>query len=82
MQSQILQAIAPVITPRGDTFTVRAYGEYKNQMTGNTAKAYCEAVVQRVVSPVDPTDDIIKPEGEFGRRFKIISFRWLTPKEL
>lgn len=82
LQSQILQAIGPVITPRGDTFTVRSYGEYKNTITGDTSKAYCEAVVQRVANPVDPTDDAVSPKSEFGRKFKIVSFRWLTPAEL
>ncbi len=81
-QSDILAMIGPYITVRGDTFVVRAYGESKNPMTGTTSKAYCEAVVQRSSEPIDPQDDVIAPESPFGRRFNIVSFRWLTPAEL
>lgn len=81
-QADILSMIGPVITVRGDTFTIRAYGECKNKMTGAVSKAYCEAVVQRSSDPVEPTDDIVAPESAFGRRFNIVSFRWLTPAEL
>lgn len=81
-QRDILSMIAPFITTRGDTFTVRAYGESKNPMTGNISKAYCEAVVQRSVQPIEGSDDIVAPESPFGRRFNIVSFRWLTPAEL
>lgn len=82
MQSQLLTAYAPFMTVRGDTFTVRAYGEYKNPMTGTSAKAYCEALVQRSSETVEASDDIVAPTGPFGRKFKIVSFRWLTPAEL
>ena len=82
LQSQILTGMAPFITVRGDTFTIRAYGEHKNVMTGTTSKAYCEAIVQRSSEPVEASDDIIAPEGAFGRRFNVVSFRWLTPAEL
>lgn len=81
-QSQILNAIGPVITARGDTFTVRAFGEYKNPMSNSSAKMYCEAVVQRSVEPVESGDDKLSPHGSFGRKFKIVSFRWLSPSEL
>lgn len=82
LQSQLLTAYAPFMTVRGDTFTIRAYGEYLNPMTGTSAKAYCEALVQRSAEPVEPSDDIVKPLEPFGRKFKIVSFRWLTPAEL
>ena len=81
-QSQILSAIGPVITARGDTFIVRAFGEYKNPMSDSSAKIYCEAVVQRSVEPVKSGDDKLSPQGNFGRKFKIVSFRWLSPEEL
>ena len=81
-QADILSMIGPVATLRGDTFTIRAYGECKNKMTGAVSKAYCEAVVQRSSDPIEPTDDIVAPESAFGRRFNIVSFRWLTPAEL
>ena len=81
-QADILAMIGPFITVRGDTFTIRAYGESKNAMTGTTSKAYCEAVVQRSCEPVNSADNIIAPESPFGRRFNIVSFRWLSPAEL
>ena len=81
-QSQILNAIGPVIAARGDTFVIRAYGEHKNPLSGSVSKSYCEAVVQRAADPVMSGDDKIAPEGAFGRKFKIVSFRWLAPGEL
>ena len=80
--ADILQQIGSLITVRGDTFLVRAYGEAINAMTGTSSKAYCEAIVQRTTEPVDPTDDELAPQSEFGRKFKVISFRWLTPAEI
>lgn len=80
--ADILQQIGSLISVRGDTFLVRAYGEAVNAMTGTSSKAYCEAIVQRTTEPVDPTDDEIAPQSEFGRKFKVISFRWLTPAEI
>lgn len=81
-EADILQQIGSVISVRGDTFLVRAYGEAVNAMTGTSSKAYCEALVQRMTDPVDPSDDEVAPKSEFGRKFKIVSFRWLTPAEI
>ncbi len=81
-QADLLNMLGPIITVRGDTFIIRAYGESKNQITGATSKAYCEAVVQRSSEVVNPKDDIVKPTSPFGRRFNVVSFRWLTPAEL
>jgi hypothetical protein len=53
------------------------------------ATAWCEAIVQRVPDFVDATDQPtaifkdLKPINQtFGRRYEIISFRWLTPSEV
>lgn len=81
-QSDLLSELAPFMAVRGDTFTVRAYGECKNSITGTLSKAYCEAVVQRSSEPVEGGDDVVAPQSSFGRRFNIVSFRWLTPTEL
>lgn len=81
-QADLLSMLGPTITVRGDTFVVRAYGESKNPFTQGVAKAYCEAVVQRVAEPVDPMDEYEAPLSEFGRKFKVVSFKWLTPSEL
>lgn len=89
-QGDIMMALAPVITVRGDTFRVRAYGESRNPEGEVVAKAWCEAIVQRVPEYLDPTDKAeVKPAAlqseanqRFGRRFSITSFRWLSPEEV
>jgi len=46
MQSDLLEPLAPALTTRGDTFTIRAYGESKRN--GKVvARAYIEAIVER-----------------------------------
>lgn len=89
-QGDLLMALAPIITVRGDTFRIRAYGESKGPDGAILAKAWCEAIVQRVPEYLDPVDDPeLKPEQlqeesnkHFGRRFNITSFRWLSPEEV
>jgi hypothetical protein len=44
-QGDVLTPLAPVISPRSDTFLIRTYGE-PDEETG--IKRYCEAVVQRI----------------------------------
>lgn len=90
LQGDILQALSPYMTVRSDTFTIRAYGEARNPATGKvTATAYCEAVVQRFPDPIFSTtnpkpllEELASPSSVFGRRFSIISFRWLVPAEI
>ena len=82
-QADILTALAPYLRARSDTFMIRTYGETLNPITGETAgKAWLEASVQRFPETVDPADDIARPTGAFGRRFKIVSFRWLSPADI
>jgi len=58
MQQDIVQALSPAMTVRSDTFLVRAYGESVNPKTGEVlAKAWAEAVVQRVPEFVDSITD-------------------------
>jgi len=81
-QADIVSALAPFLRPRSDTFTVRSYGESVNPVTAEVSgKAWLEATVQRVPETVDG-GDIQKAAGAFGRRFKIISFRWLSPSDI
>jgi hypothetical protein len=120
MQQDLVQAFAPVMTPRSDTFVIRVYGEadksaanvistnYASLPSGVTAQAWGEAVVQRLPDYFDQTDSaltanastygltgITMPLGDatpsknvntlnqtFGRRFKIVSFRWINQNEL
>jgi hypothetical protein len=66
---------------------IRAYGDATDSTGKLAARAWCEAVVQRVPQPVEADDSGInsaragKP-GDFGRRFHITSFRWLTEEEI
>ena len=67
---------------------IRSYGDARDA-TGKiiTARAYCEAVVQRIPEYLDPADSAdalpaLPSNILFGRQFKIISFRWLTPAEI
>ncbi len=91
-QADILTPIAPIIQARSDTFVVRGYGEaLSSDGTRVLARAWCEAVVQRVPDYLDPTtdsaevalDDLQSPANRtFGRRFHIQSFRWLQEAEV
>ena len=88
-QADILTPIAPILSVRSDSFLIRAYGEcvVKGKVV---SRAWCEAVVERqpeFISPADsPNNSAVELQDEvnrrFGRRFEIISFRWLSPKEI
>ncbi len=97
MQADLLQPLAPILTTRGDTFVIRAYGEAKNVLTEKpNAKAWCEAVVQRVPDFIDSdttaggsgqpawteTDQLNTLNLKLGRQFRVISFRWLDPDQI
>jgi hypothetical protein len=85
-QADILQKLGPVLSARGDTFTIRGYGECRDAAGKVTARAWAEAVVQRTPQPLHPDaaglDPDTTPAGRFGRSFDIISFRWLNPSEI
>ncbi|MDB6080066.1 MAG: hypothetical protein JWO82_3813 [Akkermansiaceae bacterium] len=88
-QGDLLMALAPVITVRGDTFRIRTYGESRDSDDKVVASAWCEAIVQRIPDYVDPADqpeitgnDLKQVNQNFGRRFEIVSFRWLSPEEV
>lgn len=88
-QADVLQVIGPSLSARSDTFRVRAYGEARDDSERVRARAWCEAVVQRMPEFIDPdnaaTDrgsDLTRLNQRFGRRFEIISFRWLSEDEI
>lgn len=85
-QADLLTPLAPILTARGDTFRIRAYGEV-GPPNGSKASAWCEAVVQRVPDYVDAAEQPWAKPGtttntRFGRRYEIISFRWLNSSEI
>jgi hypothetical protein len=88
-QQDILRPLAPIMTSRGDTFTIRTYGETINPLTGKTeGKVWCEAVIQRVPDYLEATDaawevpTAASVNEKFGRRFKIVKFRWLSSDDV
>jgi len=89
-QADLLQVIGPSLSARSDTFRIRAYGESLDPESGNpVAKAWCEAVVQRLPEYLDSADaptergaELSEINKKFGRRFQIVSFRWLSPHEI
>jgi hypothetical protein len=88
-QADVLARIGAVLRPRSDTFIIRAAG-----LLGDPAspggQAWCEMVVQRSPDFVDPAanrpgdsmDSLNWVNRQFGRRYEIISFRWLAQEEL
>ena len=95
-QADLLQALGPVLTARSDTFTIRSYGEVLDPVNSTAAnpivisRAWCEATVQRLpdyvggeppeTSPVAST--LSAESARFGRRFQIVSFRWLSAGDI
>jgi Tfp pilus assembly protein PilV len=89
LQADVLSALGPTLSARSDTFTIRTYGDSVNPATGDiTGRAWCEAVVQRTPDYVNPslaatsTPAANSINATFGRRFQIVSFRWLGPDEI
>jgi type II secretory pathway pseudopilin PulG len=88
-QADVLRPLAPILSARDDTFTIRAYGDARDASGNITASATCEATVRRTRDYVDPTDaaeintlPTSTTNQTFGRRYQIISFRWLTNSEI
>lgn len=87
-QGALLTAFGSQITVRGDTFVIRTYGDCRDSAGKIKAKAWCEAVVQRNPEYVDPTNppeaygDLTPTNATFGRKFGIVSFRWLSQDEI
>lgn len=97
-QADVLEALAPSLSARSDTFVIRTYGESVNPATQVVdSRAWCEAVVQRLpdyVSPAatgsaagdpataDPAALQNNDNKTFGRRFVVVGFRWLTPADI
>ena len=88
-QADILRPLAPILSARDDTFTIRAYGDARDTAGKVIARAVCEAVVRRTRDFINPAElaDITKAPAitankNFGRRYEIASFRWLAADEV
>lgn len=90
-QADILGNFAEQLTARGDTFVIRSYGDALDKNGKVIARAWCEALVQRVPEYVNSADDphlkqadstLSESSKNFGRKIRIIAFRWLNPSEI
>jgi len=86
-QADVLQVLGPALSARSDTFVIRAYGDSVDADGKLQSRAWCEAVLQRTPRPITPDESGVNSklsgeEGDFGREFIIISFRWLSPGEV
>lgn len=89
-QADVLRSFASQLTPRGDTFVIRSYGDSLDPDGNVLARAWCEAVVQRVPEYLDPSDEPHIKQADlqsetnkrFGRKLEIVGFRWLGPSEI
>lgn len=89
IQGDLLQHLGSVLTVRSDTFRIRAYGNSVARNGKVEAEAWCEAIVQRIPEFVDaeqtagtPFDELNTVNKNFGRRFQVVSFRWLSGEEV
>jgi hypothetical protein len=88
-QADLLRPLAPILSIRDDTFTVRGYGDARDAKGRVIARAVCEAVVRRTRDFADPEDapDMLNPPTQpasqtYGRLFQLILFRWLAADEV
>lgn len=89
-QADLLRNMGSLLTPRGDTFLIRAYGDSVDSSGNVVARAWCEAVVQRGTTYLESEDEAWLGQEElnsgvnkeFGRPFRIVSFRWLNEDEV
>ncbi|BCX46305.1 hypothetical protein HAHE_02130 [Haloferula helveola] len=89
-QADVLRHLGAQLTPRGDTFVIRTYGDSRDPSGKVQARAWCEAVVQRLPEYLDAEDQpeteqaelAVEANRQFGRKFELVSFRWLTPSEI
>jgi hypothetical protein len=89
-QADILNVLGNAATARSDTFTIRSYGEVHGASGQTTARAICEAVVQRLPDWYDPAEKaemapsalVIEANKTLGRGFRLLAFRWLSDDEI
>ncbi len=86
-QGDVMQVVGSSLRARSDSFVIRGYGESISAAGAVQARSWCEAVVQRYPDPVDADGSVINPVAnaagnDFGRTFRVVSFRWLSADEV
>ena len=95
-QGDLLQALGPILATRSDTFLIRAYGESQTNPDGGRRSAVLEVIVQRTPDFIDSRDraharlvtanpdaPTLRPVNRLlGRRFTVVSARWVGPESL
>jgi hypothetical protein len=87
-QADLLGALGASLSARSDTFLIRAKGECLDPASRDVqGQAWCEAVVQRMPDYIDglqlPDESPNTAENvALGRRYQIVSFRWLDESEI
>lgn len=83
MAADVVTAMGPIMASRSDTFTLRVYGDARARDGSLRARVWAEAIVQRLPEKKDqsnPISPVISVND--ARRWKIVSFRWLSPDEV
>ena len=89
-QGDLMRVLEPAATVRSDTFVIRVCGEAKDGT--RVVRAYAEAVCQRIPEYVEPVNapasgdaagaGLSRTNKTFGRCVRLVSFRWLSSKEI
>ena len=81
IQSDLLKPIANTLSVRDDTFRIRAYGETLDKRGKVLARAWCEAIVQRIPEYSDGSNAPEVPARNIssGGQFSSIDNSALTP---
>jgi hypothetical protein len=66
-QADLLQSLGSTLAARGDTFCIHSYGDCVDKDGNPSARAKCEAIVQRLPDSNDSDNRI----------FKILSLKWI-----
>ena len=91
MQADVLSKIGGKLNARSDTFMIRSYGNSTEPFTGSSeAESYFELVVQRVPEYLDSSgntpdtepDSLNARNEDFGRRYEIVSQRWINKGDI
>lgn len=92
-QADVLQVIGTAISARSDTFRIRTAGQSLDLSGKVESRAYLEAIVQRLPEYVDASnaanerdsvdaDNLTNINKQYGRKFEIITVRWLSRDEI